>query len=283
MLFWNEIGLLPSFPTPLAFAQIDKSKPLSTHSLGLLSCRFFFRSGNIEHPEDKLFNTTVEVLPFDSLQSDKEALQEGRGAPPKYHRTSDGYIQIGSFSNGIVEGEVDPAFGPLEAIRLSIQTDSPVWVILSEIFIKKAEWAVAWSRRELHEVDSRLPSPFWPYLPPQCCFLLSPSPSCSTATKAARHTLGLHSRTLLQLHNKRKCVVKQYIKSQGDNGVEDTVTLDRSEDHAHSENGHPQYRRYCTTIWGLSELHTKGEGHETSHASVWVKRVLPLTYNIYIC
>jgi len=27
--------------------------------------RFFFRSGNIEHPEDKLFNTTVEVLPFD--------------------------------------------------------------------------------------------------------------------------------------------------------------------------------------------------------------------------
>lgn len=27
--------------------------------------RFFFRSGNIEHPEDKLFNTSVEVLPFD--------------------------------------------------------------------------------------------------------------------------------------------------------------------------------------------------------------------------
>ncbi|KAI7801948.1 hypothetical protein IRJ41_018464, partial [Triplophysa rosa] len=27
--------------------------------------RYFFRSGNIEHPGDKLFNTTVEVLPFD--------------------------------------------------------------------------------------------------------------------------------------------------------------------------------------------------------------------------
>ncbi|XP_008284328.1 alpha-1,3-mannosyl-glycoprotein 4-beta-N-acetylglucosaminyltransferase B [Stegastes partitus] len=27
--------------------------------------RFFFRSGNIEHPGDKLFNTSVEVLPFD--------------------------------------------------------------------------------------------------------------------------------------------------------------------------------------------------------------------------
>ncbi|MEE6478576.1 hypothetical protein FKM82_011879 [Ascaphus truei] len=101
--------------------------------------RFFFRSGNIEHPEDKLYNTTVEVLPFDSLQSDKEALQEGRGKPSKYHRTPDGYLQIGSFNKGIAEGEVNSSFGPLEALRLSIQTDSPVWVILSEIFIKKAD------------------------------------------------------------------------------------------------------------------------------------------------
>ncbi|KAF3838901.1 hypothetical protein F7725_010669, partial [Dissostichus mawsoni] len=27
--------------------------------------RFFFRSGHMEHPGDKLFNTSVEVLPFD--------------------------------------------------------------------------------------------------------------------------------------------------------------------------------------------------------------------------
>lgn len=39
----------------------------------------------------------------------------------------------GSFYKGVAEGEVDPAFGPLEALRLSIQTDSPVWVILSEV------------------------------------------------------------------------------------------------------------------------------------------------------
>ncbi|CAB1325533.1 unnamed protein product, partial [Coregonus sp. 'balchen'] len=43
------------------------------------------------------------------------------------------------FHNGIAEGEVDPTFGPLEALRLSVITDCPVWVILSEIFIKKAE------------------------------------------------------------------------------------------------------------------------------------------------
>uniref|UniRef100_A0A8C3QFC2 Alpha-1,3-mannosyl-glycoprotein 4-beta-N-acetylglucosaminyltransferase B n=1 Tax=Cyanoderma ruficeps TaxID=181631 RepID=A0A8C3QFC2_9PASS len=119
-------------PTAGDFIRFRFFKPLRIE-------RFFFRSGNIEHPEDKLFNTTVEVLPFDSLQSDKEALQEGRGAVVKYRRTADGYIQIGSFSKGIAEGEVDPSFGPLEAIRLSIQTDSPVWIILSEIFIKKAE------------------------------------------------------------------------------------------------------------------------------------------------
>ncbi|XP_073658994.1 alpha-1,3-mannosyl-glycoprotein 4-beta-N-acetylglucosaminyltransferase B isoform X4 [Tursiops truncatus] len=101
--------------------------------------RFFFRSGNIEHPEDKLFNTSVEVLPFDNLQSDKEALQEGRSATLQYPRSSDGYLQIGSFYKGVAQGEVDPAFGPLEALRLSIQTDSPVWVILSEIFLKKAD------------------------------------------------------------------------------------------------------------------------------------------------
>ncbi|XP_040459704.1 alpha-1,3-mannosyl-glycoprotein 4-beta-N-acetylglucosaminyltransferase B isoform X5 [Falco naumanni] len=119
-------------PTAGDFIRFRFFKPLRIE-------RFFFRSGNIEHPEDKLFNTTVEVLPFDSLQSDKEALQEGRGTVVKYRRMTDGYIQIGSFSKGIAEGEVDPSFGPLEAIRLSIQTDSPVWIILSEIFIKKAE------------------------------------------------------------------------------------------------------------------------------------------------
>lgn len=41
----------------------------------------------------------------------------------------------GKFENGIAEGEVDASFGPLEALRLSVLTDSPVWVILSEVHI----------------------------------------------------------------------------------------------------------------------------------------------------
>lgn len=47
--------------------------------------------------------------------------------------TSRNHPSTGSFYKGVAEGEVDPAFGPLEALRLSIQTDSPVWVILSEV------------------------------------------------------------------------------------------------------------------------------------------------------
>uniref|UniRef100_A0A2K5HPF8 Alpha-1,3-mannosyl-glycoprotein 4-beta-N-acetylglucosaminyltransferase B n=1 Tax=Colobus angolensis palliatus TaxID=336983 RepID=A0A2K5HPF8_COLAP len=110
--------------------------------------RFFFRSGNIEHPEDKLFNTSVEVLPFDNPQSDKEALQEGRTATLRYPRSPDGYLQIGSFYKGVAEGEVDPAFGPLEALRLSIQTDSPVWVILSEVRPGRARPGAGSSQRD---------------------------------------------------------------------------------------------------------------------------------------
>lgn len=45
----------------------------------------------------------AELLSFpQSLQSDKEALQEGRGAVVKYRRTPDGYIQIGTAGCGVV-------------------------------------------------------------------------------------------------------------------------------------------------------------------------------------
>lgn len=55
--FWLRHGLLSCGPGHIS--------PLQQLT-GLLGARrFFFRSGNIEHPEDKLFNTSVEVLPFD--------------------------------------------------------------------------------------------------------------------------------------------------------------------------------------------------------------------------
>uniref|UniRef100_A0A8B9J757 MGAT4 A/B/C C-terminal domain-containing protein n=1 Tax=Astyanax mexicanus TaxID=7994 RepID=A0A8B9J757_ASTMX len=78
-------------------------------------------------------NLTIFFSLFKNIQSEKEALKEERERTPKYQRTEDGFIRIGKFQNGIAEGEVDPSFGPLEAMRLSVMTDSPVWVILSEV------------------------------------------------------------------------------------------------------------------------------------------------------
>lgn len=44
--------------------------------------RYLFRSGNAEHPSDKFYNTTVEVLPENPLHS-------------THNVTSDGYVVIG--------------------------------------------------------------------------------------------------------------------------------------------------------------------------------------------
>lgn len=71
-------------------------------------------------------------------QSDKEVLQEGCLTTLQYLQSPDGYLQIGSFYKVMVEGKMDPAFSPLEALCFSIQIDLSVWVILSEIFLKKA-------------------------------------------------------------------------------------------------------------------------------------------------
>uniref|UniRef100_A0A3Q2YLY1 Alpha-1,3-mannosyl-glycoprotein 4-beta-N-acetylglucosaminyltransferase B n=1 Tax=Hippocampus comes TaxID=109280 RepID=A0A3Q2YLY1_HIPCM len=92
-------------------------------------------SGGRLHP-DTLLHARAHR---ENIQADKEALTDGKDKSQKYHRTEDGFIRIGMFQKGIAEGEVDPTFGPLEAIRLSVISDSPVWIILSEIFIKKVE------------------------------------------------------------------------------------------------------------------------------------------------
>uniref|UniRef100_A0A8D3DLC0 Alpha-1,3-mannosyl-glycoprotein 4-beta-N-acetylglucosaminyltransferase A n=1 Tax=Scophthalmus maximus TaxID=52904 RepID=A0A8D3DLC0_SCOMX len=81
--------------------------------------RFLFRSGNQEHPGDKIENTTVEILPV----LNKE----------KYKRTEDRFYRIGQFERGVAEGAVDPSFNPVLALRLSVLKDSAVWAIVSEV------------------------------------------------------------------------------------------------------------------------------------------------------
>ncbi|XP_030638641.1 alpha-1,3-mannosyl-glycoprotein 4-beta-N-acetylglucosaminyltransferase B [Chanos chanos] len=93
---------------------------------------YLFRSGNIETNGDKFYNTTVEVLPLRS--SVKESVR--RGQFPCCQPSSNGFIIIGSFVNGVAEGEVKSELGELIAMRLVIHSDSDVWVLLSEISIK---------------------------------------------------------------------------------------------------------------------------------------------------
>ncbi|KAG5675208.1 hypothetical protein PVAND_005132 [Polypedilum vanderplanki] len=91
--------------------------------------KYLFRSGNHEHPSDKFYNTTVEVLP-DQLNEESIVWQQ-------YNTTTDGYLIIGSFNAfGIAEGSVDNRIGKLRELRLHVHTESENWVILSEIFLQ---------------------------------------------------------------------------------------------------------------------------------------------------
>lgn len=93
---------------------------------------YLFRSGNIETNGDRFYNTTVEVMP--SNESILERVKKGEF--PKYQPSAEGFIIVGSFVNGVAEGEVDAAIETVSAIRLVVHADSDVWVLLSEIFIK---------------------------------------------------------------------------------------------------------------------------------------------------
>ncbi len=58
--------------------------------------RYLFKSGNPEHPGDKFYNTTVEVLPSRHAGSEDGILNNRPNSQP-YSRTPDGYLVIGNF------------------------------------------------------------------------------------------------------------------------------------------------------------------------------------------
>lgn len=92
---------------------------------------FLFRSGNVEHPSDRLYNTTVEVLPTQTL-SNLPDYQKG-----KLKVTEDSYIIVGDFDDmGVAEGTIDETFGEIKTLRLSVHVESDNWAILSEIHIE---------------------------------------------------------------------------------------------------------------------------------------------------
>lgn len=91
-----------------------------------VSIRYLFRSGNTEHPSDRFYNTTIEVLP--------ESLPENSPIWSTFNSTADGFLIIGNFNAlGIAEGNVEPQIGAIKEIRLHVHSDSENWAILSEV------------------------------------------------------------------------------------------------------------------------------------------------------
>ncbi|CAL8116080.1 unnamed protein product [Orchesella dallaii] len=98
--------------------------------INLKSYRFV--SGNAEHPSDKLYNATLEVLPA-NLQTSTSSHNS-----PNIVAKENGYIIIDEFDDlGILDAKVPPHLNPLSAVRITLKNPSENWVILSEIFLEK--------------------------------------------------------------------------------------------------------------------------------------------------
>jgi len=94
-----------------------------------------FRSGNLEHPEDRLpLNTTVEVLPVDKEFASRSLNSTDGWDLRTIQRTPDGFAIIGLFrANGIADGSVPLGIGKIKTIRIRVVSDSQRWAILSEV------------------------------------------------------------------------------------------------------------------------------------------------------
>ena len=91
--------------------------------------RYYVKSGNPEHPDDKLYNATFHI------KTSKPIAEETR-LPHHYMPTSDDFYIIDKFSNelGTVSGKIDPSLvGQITQIRIHIPNSSETWVIISEI------------------------------------------------------------------------------------------------------------------------------------------------------
>ncbi|EDW94524.2 alpha-1,3-mannosyl-glycoprotein 4-beta-N-acetylglucosaminyltransferase A [Drosophila yakuba] len=117
--FW---GLLPQ---PGDLVQIIFERPTQLK-------HYLFRSGNSEHPSDRFYNTTVELLPADTLS-------ENSSVWSNFNTTTDGYLVVGSFDSlGVAEGLLDAKIGAIKELRLHVHSDSENWALLSEIELQ--EW-----------------------------------------------------------------------------------------------------------------------------------------------
>lgn len=93
-----------------------------------LSFSYYIKSGNPEHPEDKLYNATFHIKPQRPIPSEK--------VPKNYIPTSDNFYIIDVFDNqlGTIKGKIDPnVTGLITEARIHIPTKCDTWIIISEI------------------------------------------------------------------------------------------------------------------------------------------------------
>lgn len=85
--------------------------------------KYFIKTSNWEHPEDKFYNTTVQVWPLFNSSS-----------ITTYNRTTDGYLIVGHFKHatGIAEGSLVD-LGAIKLMKLYCHSDSDKWVLINEV------------------------------------------------------------------------------------------------------------------------------------------------------
>jgi len=98
--------------------------------------RFYFKSGNVEHPGDKLVNGTVEVLKSATKKS-KFLIEDPTDKRGPY-KDSD-YVIVGKFDfMGVASGVISPSLLPISEMRIRVTHDvAKNWVILSEFNLVK--------------------------------------------------------------------------------------------------------------------------------------------------
>jgi len=95
--------------------------------------RYVFRSGNPEHPGDKFYNTSVQVL--SSSRHSKSTELDNQKPPTEFPVTEDSFYVVNHFNHdsGVAEGAIPAWLGPIDVLRLYIQYPSTSWAILNEV------------------------------------------------------------------------------------------------------------------------------------------------------
>ena len=106
--------------------------------------RYVFRSGNPEHPGDKFYNTSVQVL--SSSHNIKSAMHDLPKEATEFPLTEDHFYIISHFNHesGVAEGVPPVWLGPVDVLRLYVQHPSSSWAILNEVDCNGVLFEFSW-------------------------------------------------------------------------------------------------------------------------------------------